>query len=250
MKISLPLYGLAVLSIASSRQAVAQSTSSDTTLLAAAKSQVAQHYTAHIQDQSQLYNGPEYFNYTRYYQEVQGNQFFGTATAQPGSVYYAGHYYSNVPLLYDTRLDQVVVQQPTNLFTLRLVSEKVSRFTLQGHTFIRLTKDTAANQDITPGFYDLLVDKGVTLLARRVKKIQVQPSQNITKASFSATNQYFIKRDRVYYPVKGRGSFISLFPDRRRELQQYAREKKLRFRKKGLEDDLIALVNYYASLPQ
>lgn len=248
MNILLPLSGCALLSVLCPDRALAQSTTPDSSLLATTRTLLEQRYAATVQDQSILYNGGEYFNYTRYYQQVEGNQFFGSAQEEIGAIYYDGHYYGQVPLLYDIHLDQVITKQPTNSFTLRLISNRVKYFSLHGHTFTYILKDSAANRNIATGFYDVLLAGKVKVLARRTKKMQTDPGQNTTKAVFSAANQYFIQLGNTFYPVKSKGSVVSLFPSHRRELQKYAHDQHLLFTKESREEDIVAMARYYTSL--
>ncbi|GAB3240023.1 hypothetical protein GCM10027346_33740 [Hymenobacter seoulensis] len=248
MKLAQATAWLAFAGVLLSQPTQAQTVPTDSTFLSAAKKQVEQRYAQAIQDQSQLYNGAEYFNYTRYYQEVRGHQFFMSPTEQPGSVYYGGHQYANVPLLYDIRLDQVIIKQPTSSFSLKLVDEQVKNFSIHGHTFIRLEKDSVANQNITPGYYDLLLDKSIKLLAKHTKRMQAQPSQNTTRAEFTAADRYFIQKGNTYYAIKSKGSIISLFPESRKQLQKFARTNKLSFNKETREADIIQLLRYYTTL--
>ncbi|MBX0292678.1 hypothetical protein K3G63_19695 [Hymenobacter sp. HSC-4F20] len=245
------LAGSAAVGVCLGHYAHAQVAAPDSAFLATARTLAEQRYTAAIRDQSKLYNGSEYFNYTRYYQEVTGDQFFISAQEAPnGTVDYDGQVYTAVPLLYDIRLDQVVVKQPTSSFYLQLISERVRQFSLHGHTFVRLVRDSTVSQDVRPGFYDLLLDQsGVRVLARRTKKMQTQPSQGITRAEFYPYTYYFIELNNAYHSVKSKGSVISLFPAQRKALQQFARDRRLAFTKETREADILQLVSYYAGLP-
>ncbi|RSK49477.1 hypothetical protein [Hymenobacter rigui] len=244
-----PIPCSAVLSLLLAHTVNAQTIAPDSSRLTAARTLTEQRYTQAIQDQSRLYNGTEYVNYARYYQASVGNQFFVSPDEAVGEIEYDGRLYGNIPLRYDLRTDQVIVKQPTSSFYVQLVPERVKRFSVHGHQFVRLEADSANAQGIRSGFYDLLLDKQVKVFARRTKQMQTQPSQNVTKAEFYAFTQYLIQVNNALHSVKSKGSVISLFPERRKELQRYAHDNRLAFTKETREQDIIRLADYYTSLP-
>ncbi|RSK30253.1 hypothetical protein [Hymenobacter metallilatus] len=244
-----PISCSAVLSVLLVHAAAAQTATPDSAFLSQSRALTEQRYAQAIQDQSRLYNGTEYVNYARYYQASVGNQFFVSEQEALGAVEYDGNWYQNVPLRYDLRLDQVIIKQPTSSFYVQLVPERVKQFTVHGHRFVRLEGDSST-QSVRPGFYDVLLDKQVKVFARRTKQMQTQPSQNVTKAEFYAFTQYYIQTNHSLHAVKGKGSVVSLFPARRKELQRYAHDNHLTFSKETREQDIIRLADFYTSLPE
>ena len=229
--------------------AFGQASPADSTFLAAATQQVQQRYADAITDQSQLYEGSEYVDYKRYYQEVKGHQFFDKSSPAAGSLIYKGHLFAGVPLLYDVRFDQIITQHPTNSFMLKLVSEQVTSFTLAGdHRFIRIAHDTTSKSSIPTGYYEVLLDNQVKLLAKRRKRIQEQPSQGAVNAEFTTIDRYYLQVGPEFYPVKGKSSVLGIFPEQRKALQKFVRDNKLTFAKSQREADLLALTRYYSTL--
>ena len=197
----------------------------------------------------QLYNGPEYVDYTQRFHARTGHQFFLTPEKQPGSVYYNDHYFPNLRLAYDVVRDQVVLPQPTSPLTLRLINEQVRAFSLAGHRFIRLVADSSGGGVIRTGYYEVLVDNRVQVLAKRAKRMQEHVNQNFVDVEFTPTDKLFIKKAGVYYPISRKGAVVRLFADRSKEVQQFLQEQKLNFNGAQFDASVAQLALYYGSLP-
>ncbi|MDB5261570.1 MAG: hypothetical protein JWQ14_851 [Adhaeribacter sp.] len=199
-------------------------------------------YENGIGEASHLYNGPQYVNYDKYY--IEGHQFFRTDEASPGNIFFDGTLYTQAPMLYDLVLDEIVLDHPNSEFQFTLVTEKIKYFTFQGHTFIRLEKDSVGDTPLKGGFYDLLHDGQVKLLAKRTKNLQEQATMDGMKGRFESANKYYIRKENIYYPVKDKRSLLKTLPDKRKELQRYAREQKIKFGK-NREKALLQLTQFY-----
>ncbi|WP_303309438.1 hypothetical protein [Hymenobacter sp. BT730] len=239
---------LALLAWGVSPPAWGQTQPPDSAFLATTARQLNQRYEALVQDQSQLYNGKEYVDYTRYYRKAEGHQFFESNKLQPGSVQYQGHTYPNIPLLYDIRLDQVILQQPATSFYLHLVEENVAAFMLGAHRFLRLENQPASPHPISTGFYELLLDGPVRVLAKRQKEMKELSDQKIYYPVFRSIDQLFLQVGNAYYPVNKLSSVFNALPAQRKELQKFSRSHKLGFKKATREAHLVQLIGYYNSL--
>ncbi len=215
------------------------------TAVAAAQRQYAAAFAGH----SELYNGPEYRDYAKRYHQQTGHQFFLAAEPQPGGIFYNGHDFKDIRLAYDVVLDQVVLMTPQSPLTLRLINEKVREFSISGHRFVRLTADSTAGSAIRTGYYEVLLDGPVQVLARRVKTQQEHLSQSYIDVEFFPADKLFIRKAGQYYPVGSKAAAMRLLADRGKQLQQYAQEHKLRFKKAQREASVLALAAYYGSLP-
>lgn len=223
----------------------------DSGALATAAGQLAQRYAAGRGYEARLYDGPEYVAYVKSY--VEGHPFFESAATQPATIIYDGAAYPGVPLRYDLVRGQLVLPHPPSGLQLRLVNERVARFSVGGHTFVRLVADSTAGAEspIRTGFYDLLVEgPGVRLLAARRKNVQERTTAEGKVGEVSQKNDYFLEKDARYYPVASAKEVTRLLPESRAALRQYARTQKLRFRGASREPALMALLRYYATLPR
>jgi len=196
----------------------------------------------------QLYNGPEYLDYAKRYKVQTGHQFFLTSDKQNGSVYYNDHYFTGLQLLYDVVYDQIVLQHATSPLSLKLVNENVRDFTIAGHRFVRLVTDSTASPLIRTGFYEVLVDSTIQLIAKRAKQIEEKVEQNNVNAIFTPIDKLFIRKAGVYYAVSKKRPLLRLFADHSKEVQKYIQDNKLKFKKARREDTIIRLTRYYAGL--
>jgi hypothetical protein len=147
-------------------------------------------------------------------------------------------------------LDQVVLSPPKSPLTLRLINEKVEKFTIGTHHFTRLVADSASRSVIRTGYYEVLLDSTVQVLAKRTKRMQEHISQSYINAEFTQTDKLFMQKAGHYYQVASKSAAMRLFADRSKEMQQYLQGHKLRFNKAQREASIVELAAYYCSLPK
>ena len=196
-----------------------------------------------------LYNGPEYADYTRKYHIRTGHQFYLLPDVLPGAANYNDREFANVRLQYDLVRDQVVLSQPGNPLKLRFIDEKVRTFSVDGHRFVRLVADSSSADVIRTGYYELLADGPVRVLAKRTKTMYEHLNKPYVDVSFTETNRLYMHKAGRYYAVRGKGAALRLFADRSKELQQYLKEHRLRFGKAARESSVTELTRYYNALP-
>jgi hypothetical protein len=218
----------------------------DSSLVAAATHTLAQRYAAGLGYESGLYNGPLYTDYVR--AGTQGHRFFGTSAPQSASLTYGGRPYEGVPLRYDLIRDQLVLTAPTGSQEMTLVSELVSGFVLDGHVFTRLEVDSSAGAPVRTGFYEVLVEGPARLVAAHHKTLQRRSSAGRVESEITASDAYFVEKNRRYYAVEKAGALLSLFPEHKAALRQYSRTNHLSFRPDARAQALAALVRYEATL--
>lgn len=206
-------------------------------------------YTEAFPVHPQLYNGPEYIDYSKAYHARTGHQFFLSPEKHPGRTFYNGHDFSNLQLTYDLVLDQVVISPPQSPLALRLVNENVRDFSLAGHRFTRLVADSAKKTVIRTGFYEVLLDSTVLVLAKRTKRMQEHVVQRFVDVEFVAKDAVFVKKGGTYYAVGRKATAMRLFSDRAAEMQDYLKAHPLSFKKDKFEPSLVQLAGYYSGLP-
>lgn len=192
--------------------------------------------------QSRLNNGREYSPHNP---RVKGHPFFKTRAWTEGSLVYDGAEFKNVKMLYDLEKDEIVVlnfQLPNKL---SLVKQKIAGFKIQGHEFIYLKADSL-NRESSGGFYDLLYDQGIAVLAKRKKEVKVINNTN-RDASFNEADKYFFAKDGTLYPVKTLGSVLKLLEVKKADIQQHLRKNALVFRD-DREKAMVSIAAYYDQL--
>ncbi len=224
--------------------AFSQSVPADSALVQQSVAQAYARYRADMHTQSHLYNGSEYVDYDNY---IDGHQYFESDEWEDGNVHYDGTLYRGVPLLYDVRFDQLITENLAGPLRIRLVSEKVRYFNLLGHTFVRIVADSTQQGGVRTGFYDQLYEGNVQVLARRAKLIHEQIASGRVERNFYGRDRYFIRKAGQFYPVKRKGSVLGVFDDRKKELQRFLREQKIRY-KRDPESAMVQLARQYDAL--
>jgi hypothetical protein len=235
--------------LALSQPAFSQSASSEADV-AASVAAAQQQYVASFTLHPQLWNGPEYLDYAQLYHTQTGHQFFTWPKSQPGSAHYNDHYFPGLLLAYDVVREQVVLSHPDNPLTLRLINEKVSAFSINGHRFIRLVADSSSAKVIHTGFYEVLLDSTaqVQVLAKRTKRLQEHLHSPNVDVEFTQADKLFIRKNGTYFPVSSKSSVTRLFSDKSKEIQAYIRDHALNFSKAQRETTIRILAGYYSSL--
>ncbi len=217
----------------------AQPQSSDTSIDGTQKA-IGLFYQS-VNENAHLFNGREYIKYDP---RIKGDPYFNVADLQPGVIFYDGTLYQNVPMLYEVLGEQVVIRQYGQGVLITLVNEKIDYFTMFGHTFIHLVPDSA-NIDISDGFYDRIYNGNTTVFVKRQKILTEDP--NTFERSFTEKDGYFIYKNNVYHPVSDRGSVLSVFKDKKKDIAKYLRQNKISFNKTP-EYAMTKMAEYYDQL--
>ena len=211
------------------------SLSTDTLSSAFARSVFAKASSA----QSRLNNGREYVPTNP---RIKGHPFFETNAWTEGDLVYDGAEFKNVKMLYDLEKDEVVVLNFLLPNKLSLVKLKVESFRIHQHQFIYLQTDSLKKKS-SGGFYELLYDKGIAVLAKRKKEIKVINNTN-RDASFNQANEYFFMKDKTLYPVKTLGSVLKLLEITKADIQQHFRKNEIVFQDNP-EKAMVSIASYY-----
>jgi hypothetical protein len=205
-------------------------------------------YNAGLGNQSPLYTGPEYNFYSPL---IKGSAYFlETNVFANGSVFYDDVQYTNVPLLYDLYTDKLVAQLYDHFSKYVLIKYRVKTFDIDNHHFVNIIVDstTAKKPGLKSGYYEELYSGKTQALVKRSKPIQTVTGDLLGSGSyFNARVDYFLKKDGAYYVVSGEGSMLDVLKDHKKELQQYIKSNKLKFRKDP-EDFMVKIATYYDHL--
>lgn len=200
----------------------------DSTFVEHSRAEAISFYSNSVRDQSLLFNGVEYKPIPEPY---EGHPFFQSEYIEEGAITYYGEVYQNVPMHYDLVHDEVVIEHYDQKGYVGLVKphqNKITSFVLLDHTFVHLGTQLTG-EDIRDGFYDLLYDGNVKILAKRKKTISEDLSQQVLKVSFNEKNNYYLFKDNKYYSIRSKGSLLKVLKDKRKELNQFASKRKADF---------------------
>jgi hypothetical protein len=148
-------------------------------------------------------------------------------------------------MLYDIVKDQLIILDFQKVYKINLPADKVQQFSLLGHVFVRIVRDSA--DQVKTGFYDQLYKGKIGLLARREKRVMEKYSNiQISKVVISQ-DVYYIKKDGVYHTIKNKSSLFAVLKNKKKEVQQYLNTNKIKFKREP-ERAMIMAVQYYDQL--
>ncbi len=211
-------------------RALCQTVADDSTIQKNAVGHVVGQYYNAIGQMSRLYNGPEYEFYDPL---IKSNAFFLDVNAfKPGTVNYDGEFFSNVPMMYDLNKDLVVVLLYNGFSKYSLVSPRAESFDLLNHHFIYVAADsTNKASDIEAGFYEEIYSGKLQVLVKWSKSIQTTQTLNSIETFFTEEKKhYYLKKGNNYYSTGSQGAFLDALKDKKKELQQYLKTNKIRFK--------------------
>jgi hypothetical protein len=204
-----------------------------------------------------LFTGAEYI---RNGQHAQGYPFFLSDQPLDGSLLYDGAYYDHTPLQFDLVTGDIVTPDAAAGASISLVKEKLPRFSLAGHPFVRLPMADDSDRTMSPGYYELLEDgpslledgttlpkNGPILLVARHEKKLVFPTNSEDPVKYLSFDSYFIRLDGRYTRVEGRRSLLNILADKKDLLKKFIRQHDLNFNK-DLEKALQQSIHYYTQL--
>lgn len=180
---------------------------------------------AAISDESGLYNGKEHLGYLY---TIEGFAYYLSKDFQPGSVIYDGVLYHNVPIMYDMVKDEVIVRH-TRGFFFSLISEKVKAFSIGDHSFLRIQGDE--HNELNTGFYEVMHDRGIVLLAHRGKIIVENIVVPNIERKFVESYQFYAVKDGVFHKIRNERTVLNLLQARKAELRQHLKKSGIKFRK-------------------
>jgi hypothetical protein len=228
----------------SSARSLGQGNETDTLFYRSALSSTIHYYTESVGYQLGLYNAACYPGYPFIF--IKDNPYFQSDHFKPGSVFYDGILYTDVPLLYDQVEDAVIVQG--NQCPIQLINKKLSGFTLNDHLFIWCDRNDVNDVKIQEGFYELLSKGRTGVLKREIKNLTKNLSESEgAERSVLVRTLYFIKINNRIYPINKTKDLIRSLMDKQNEIRMFIRNDKLKFRQDP-ETVLLRTTSFYDEL--
>lgn len=190
-----------------------------------------------------LLNGIEYVE-----QHVTVNQWqktLGGIFYNPGTVVYDGQPYYNVDMKYNV-YDDLLLVRASGSKPLQLHKSRVQEFSLDGYDFININADTTA---AVHGFYEVMMETdNFSLLKKHKKWGKKFLDRSYTYFEFyDAAPGYAVAMGENYHPANSRREVIRAFPDHRREIRRFYRERRKQARNNP-DDFMIELAGRLVQL--
>lgn len=201
-------------------------------------------YDVYTDGNAPIFNGPEYIYYIF---KMEGDPYFIQGAFSKGWIGYSGRVYNPVSMFYDIQRDQLVVLNADSLTNIVMLNEFVDSFYLSGHTFISLKEDRKQNLFNT-GFYDLLYNGHVQLLARRIKTMEDKIESMTVIRVFSVGDRFYIHKDGLYYLVTNKKDVFRLLADKKHDIKKMMRKNHIKLNRKTFESSLVKVTAFYDQL--
>ncbi len=223
--------------------AKSQSNADDSSAYEASVANTISIYFNQIGDQSGLYNGRLYARYE--FPFAFGSPYFLSGDFNDGSIIYSGVLYTHVPLLFDELRGQVITRD--HGYGLQLVNERISEFSLLGHRMIRVVGDSLNVNSLSTGFYELLYSGKSEVLTQTRMNMQEKLTSTEILRIIVRHEDYLIRVGINYRKVNSKRELLDIMSDHRKQIQQFMRKNRLRYRK-DTENALIKTAAFYDQL--
>lgn len=216
----------------------AQSIQPDSTVNMDAGKQVVDYYNKAIGNRAEVYSGALYQLHPP---GIRGSYYFQDVNyLTPATVCYDGTWYKNIMSVYDSYKDIMAGASENNIFIFD--EAKLTDIYLLNHHFIYLN---ATKNLLKSGYYDLIYDGKSQVVVKRSKAVteSISATQAVEFVYTDETDIY-VKKDDKYFPVDGKGAVLELFKDKKKDLNQYFKDNKAKYKndKEGL---IVGLTRYY-----
>ena len=218
----------------------------DSLFVARAEQNMNSIYTSRLESKAGLYNGKMYHQDLKL--DQGGHTLFKDNQYTEGTIIYNGQTYRSVGLMYDLVHDQLVLSVDRAGGVI-VPPEYADSFSLHGHRFINIRLDRSSRNEITPGYYDLLYDGTISLLAKRTKKITETTNQHKVVRTVSQQNRYYLLKNDAYIPINNKKNLLTQLDETHQENQLFINRNRLNFRK-DKEKAMIELLKFHDSIKE
>jgi len=201
---------------------------------------VIANYLTDAEMYAALYSGKTEVPYTI---SFTNHPYFERAGYIYGTLCYNRVVYKDVLMSLDLFRDEISVIHPETIYGIVLNNEKFDYAILNGSTIIK----SAAAKGSKVKFLVLLHNGTWQVVKSHKLVIFKEESDYFVRRAFRIQFQYAIYSDGILYPIKNKKAILKLFSDRKKDLNDFAKQHKLNFGK-GIEQSIISMVKHYENL--
>jgi hypothetical protein len=216
----------------------------DTVFIQQAKDKARIQYQQFEGDQSRLYNGKLYRDYT--IPLTEGHPYFHTDQFETGSIRYDGMVFDSVQVLYNVVTEEVITPHFNKVQWISLRNDKIAAFTFGGHHFIKIISDSTT-PDIATGFYQQLYAGKTSVLKKRSKFVVEGISNNQLVRTIKVVERRYLWHDGNWHRVSSLRSVLKLLKGHNAAIRQHLRSAKIKYRKRP-DEALAKIASYYDQL--
>jgi len=202
-----------------------------------------QSYISETKEYAALFNGKIETPYDRVF---INHPYLGADQYVQGTLCYNEVVYHDIWMRLDLNRDELAVYSPDKRNRIVLEIEKFNYAVMNGFTIIASTNESNVGSK-----YLLLLKDGAYPFVKQFRVTVKEEIQHLTlKRFFRFQEQYFLTVDGIAYPVKNKNAVLKLFPDRKKELNDFVKQQKLRFNAQQFEQSMVALVKQCEKNPK
>jgi len=200
-------------------------------------------YLEMVADYAVIYSGRIEEPYTS---TPSNHPYLGSDGFLAGTLCYNGIIYSNIMLRYNIEREDFLVMHNQFRFGIELKKEKVDWVVLNGY---KIVASRGIDWKGIPNsrFLILLHEDMYPIIKDSKASFRSRNSDKTVEYYFELENRYFVCVDGICHLVKNKKSILNLFPDKKGELDLYARRMRLDFKREP-EAAYVEMVRYYESL--
>lgn len=196
-------------------------------------------YTETVGSHSLIFQGVEQLKYPLNYLNTP---YFIDSDYSVGDIWYQGVYYPHIMLRFDMYRNQVIVRSADQPYNIVIFPQKLDSAMLHGYKMVYLPQVTT--KDKTTGAYCLRNFSGkVNLFTQPEAVLREFTEDQKVKYRFERIDKYYIEKSGILYSVNNLRSFYKLFPQNKKQIIDFAKNKKLNFRKNPTESMVEILKN-------
>lgn len=203
--------------------------------------EVLDHFDEFFKLDSRLVNGD--FYQTSNLSKATGHPFFFSPEWKEGSVILEGDEFDGLLLRYDIHTGQVILNSAgftNSAVQLVLKKDRIESFTMDGNIFQPFPDE---NSLTGLQFCQVLVEGKIDFLQIKSKNLKV--SSGLSDFAYTEYDDKYLRIDNEIIPFRNRKTLYKLYPEHKTKLQEYLRQKRLKFRRMNLsgQADYISYCN-------
>jgi hypothetical protein len=166
---------------------------------------------------------------------------------EEGTLYYDGVAYPHTQLMLDAYRGDLVVLTPDRSAEVILEPQLVDSAVFGGRHVFYLRADGRTGCP-GEGYYCRLYEgETCRALEHSAWSLYETRKDEVVSGWFGVSRKYYILREEAYYPVRSKNSALKVIGSHRKELNSYAKERRLNFRRNTAEA-LASLLQEYETL--
>ncbi|MCL2650927.1 MAG: hypothetical protein FWD60_07890 [Candidatus Azobacteroides sp.] len=204
-----------------------------------------ENYLQQAGDYADIYNGAMEASYnTLLYDNLP---YYNSPNFEAATIFYRKCYYPNQKARLDLCKEQLIVSTTNGRYGIILNSLNVEKIIIYGKTFRWL--NPAKESGLKQGYY-IHLSEGKSLQLFCKESYILQPNmlsygfRDKRLYRFDQITRYYLLYSGQYYAVKDKSSFSKLLPQYKKQINQFAKEHHLKFKKEDSAESLTSLAAY------